>query len=134
MSTVRGRDASIYWSTNLIRETRNVAIDLGIDFIEDTVHGDTVRSYAPTFSNFGATVTGLYNDVAAGGGAAGSKQIISDAMNQVSATWSIYIGYSLRYFYGSGFVGVDEVGSPYDDFAPFNWTIRSIGTVGFYQA
>ena len=130
MATIVGRDASIYWGSGtpaLKIETRNFTVDLGTDWIDDTVHGDTVRTFAPSFSNFGCSVTGLY-DTTIGG----SDEVIKNAIAKQSGTFSLYWGNSNRYFYGSGYVGVDEVGSPYEDFSTFNWTLKSIGTVGFY--
>lgn len=134
--SVTGRNSSIYWGSaavapRRIGSTRNVSIDLGTDFIDDTVHGSQVRTFAPTFPTFGATISGLYD--AATAASTGSKQIIDDAIAAVSGTWSLYLGNISRYFTGSGYVGVNEVGAPYDDFAPFNWTIKSLGTVSFYQ-
>lgn len=130
MATVQTRNASIYWSSGRVAETRNCSIDLGTDFVEDTVHGDTNRTFAPTFSNFNASITGLYNTGVAAAG--NSAQIIADALAATSATWSIYIGNSNTYFYGSGYVSVDSVTDPYDEFSEFNWSIRSIGAVGHY--
>jgi hypothetical protein len=130
MATIQSRNASVYWSSGRVVETRNVTIDLGTDFVDDTVHGDTVRSFAPTFANFNASVTGLYNTGAAAAGV--TSQIIADAIAATSATWSIYIGASNQYFYGSGYVSVDSVTAPYDEFAEFNWSIRASGTVGHY--
>ena len=130
MSTIVGRDASVYWNSAtpaLIGETRNFTIDLGTDWIDDTVHGDTVRTFAPSFSNFGCSVTGLW-DTTVGK----SDEIVKNAIAKTSGLFSLYWGNSSRYFYGSGYVGVDEIGTPYEDFATFNWSIRSIGTVGFY--
>jgi hypothetical protein len=130
MPPLVGRDASIYWGTGtpaLIGETRNIAIDLGTDWIDDTVHGDTVRSEAPSFSKFGASVTGLWDSTLGK-----SDEIVKNALARTSGTFSLYWGNSNRYFYGSGYVGDAAVESPYEDFAPFNWSIKAIGTVGFY--
>jgi len=132
MATIQTRNASAYWSTGLVSKTRNFAIDMGSEFKEDTVHGLTNKSFAPTYANFNAKVTGLYNTGAKALG--NSAQLISDALNAVSATWSIYIGGSAQYFYGSGYISVDNVGAPYDDFAPFDWSLRAIGNVGHYAA
>lgn len=130
MTTITGRNASVYWASGLIAETRNVSIDLGADFIDDTVHGDTVRSKAPLFMNFNAKITGLYaTGVAA---ATNSARIIAHALASTSSTFSIYIGGISQYFTGSGYVSVDTAGSPYDDFAPFDWSIVSLGTVTHY--
>ena len=130
MTTITGRNASVYWGTGLTGETRNVSIDLGADFIDDTVHGDTVRTKQPLFSNFSAKVSGLYN---VGASAAGkSALLIANALSTASSTWSIYIGGVSQYFYGSGYISIDTVGAPYDDFAPFDFSIVSLGTVGHY--
>lgn len=129
-NSIQTRNASFYWSGNRVIGTRNFSINLGTDFVEDTAHGSQVRTFAPTFSNFAATITGLYNTgVAAAGNAA---QLIQDALNATSAIWSIYIGNSNQYFYGSGYISVDEVSAPYDDFSAFNTALRSIGAVGHY--
>ena len=130
--TIQTRHASVYWSAARVKKTRNVSIDMGSDFVEDTAHGDTNRGYAPLFSNFNASVTGLY--YAEADAAATSGQIVSCALNAVSATWSIYIGGTHTYFTGSGYVSVDNVGAPYDEFAPFDFSIRPIGAVSRYNA
>lgn len=132
MTTIVGRDASVYWGSAAITptirpETRNFTVDLGTDWIDDTVHGDTVRTFAPSFSTFGVSITGLW-DTTIGK----SDDIVKDAIAKRSGTFSLYWGNSNRYFYGSGYVGVDEVGTPYEDWSTFNWSIRALGTVGFY--
>lgn len=113
-------------------KTRDVAINMGSDFKEDTSHTDINKSFAPTFANFDAKVTGLYNTGALAAG--NSAAIISNALNAQSATFSIYIGGTGQYFTGSGYVSVDNVGAPYDDFAPFDWSLRPIGAVTHYAA
>lgn len=130
MTTIATRDASIYWGTGTpfhVLETRNISIDLGEDFIDDTVHGDVNRSFVATFSNFGLSVTGLYDTVLGK-----SDVMINNALARASGKFSAYIGDSNRYFYGSAYISIDEVGAPYDDFAPFNWSLRATGVVGLY--
>lgn len=130
MPTIQTRNASCYWSTGRVLETRNVSIDLGTDFADDTVHGDTNRTFAPTFANFGASVTGLYDTGVAAG--SNTAQIIADALAATSRNFSIYIGNSNQYFYGTGYVSVEEVSAPYDEFAAFNWAIKASGAVSHY--
>lgn len=130
MTTIQTRDASIYWGTGtpqLISETRNFSIDTGADFVDDTVHGDVNRSFAPLFGNFNAKITGLW-DITVGK----SDELYRNAANHVSGKFSLYVGDSNRYFYGSAYISVDEVGAPYDDFAPFNWSLKPTATVGLY--
>ena len=136
MTTLLGRDTSVYWasgsialvsgSLQLIRETRSVALDMGADTVDDTVHGDTFRSFAPTFSKSGIKVSGLYST-----GAAQSARIIADAIAKVSGTFLIYLGGTAQYVSGSGYVSVDNIGAPYDDFAPFDWSVIPSATVGY---
>jgi len=125
-----GRDASVYWGTTLIKETRNLVLDMGSDFIDDTVHGDTNRSFQPSFSNFGLTATGLMESGAVATNTTAS--VMGAALAKTSGTFSVYFGASQRYVYGSAYVSVDELGQPYEDFDTFNWSLRATGTVGSY--
>lgn len=131
MATIQTRNASVYWGTGatpaLINETRDVRIELGNDFADDTVHGDMNRSFAPTFANPNISITGLYDTVIGK-----SDQIVKDALAAALGKFSIYIGSSNVYIYGQGYASVDQLGAPYDDFAPFNWSIRPAGALGFY--
>lgn len=132
MATLVGRDAAVYWgsgaSPGRIAETRNISIDLGTDFLDDTVHGDTNRSEAPSFNRFAVTITGLYDDAA--------FDIIDDAIAKTEGYFYIYPKSSVgtQYFYGRGYVSVDENSYPYDDFSNLNWSIRPSGTVTFKHA
>ena len=132
MATLLGRDATVYWGSTVspsrIAETRNIAIDLGADFADDTVHGDVNRTFAPTFSAFNITITGLYDDAA--------YIIIDDAIAKVQGYWYVYPKSSVntQYFYGRGYVSVDEGSFPYDDFSNQNWTIRPSTAVTFKHA
>jgi hypothetical protein len=122
----------VYWgstaSPSRIAETRNVSIDLGADFVEDTVHADINRSEAPTFSRFNVTVTGLYDDAA--------YTVIDDSISKVEGYFYIYPKSSVnaQYWYGRGYISVDEASFPYDDFSNLNWAIRPSGTVTFKHA
>lgn len=130
MATIQTRNASAYWNGARVDKTRNFAINLGSDWAEDTVHGATNKSFAPVFANFDCKVTGLYNTGAKAAG--NSAQLISDALLQASGYWSVYIGDSNTYFYGNGFVSVDNVGAPYTDFAPFDFSIKPLGAANHY--
>ncbi len=127
MATIVGTDASVYWNAVAVPETRNASVDLSTDFVDDTVHGDVNRSFAPTFANFGATVSGLYDT-----GVAGSGVIVTDALAKTSRSFSIYLGNSQNYFHGNAYASVEEVSAPYDDFASFNWSLKATGAVSHY--
>jgi hypothetical protein len=128
--TQLGRDASVYWGTTLVGESRNAVIDMGSDFVDDTVHRDVNRSFQPTFSNFGLSITGLMETGAVATNTTAS--IMAAALAKTSGTFSVYFGASQRYVYGTGFVSVDEIGQPYEDFDTFNWSLRSAGGIGSY--
>lgn len=129
MATLLGRDAVIYWGSTVspsrIAETREIAIDLGSDFADDTVHGDINRSEAPTYNRFAATITGLWDDAA--------YLIVDGAIAKSNGYFYIYpaSNVSSKYFYGRGYVSVDQGAYPYDDFSRLNWSVRPSGTVTF---
>ena len=132
MATVQSRDATVYWGSTVspgnVAEHRNISIDMGSDFVDDTVHGDLFRSESPTFSRFAVTITGLYDDSV--------PRIIDDAISKVQGYFYIYpkSDVATAYFYGRGYVSVDENAYPFDDFATLNWSIRPSGTVTFKHA
>jgi len=132
LSTLLGRDACIYWGSTVspsrIAETRNISIDLGSDWADDTVHGDVNRSEAPTYSKFACTITGLYDDAA--------YVVMDDAIAKVQGYFYVYPKSSVntQYFYGRGYVSVDEASYPYDDFSNMNWSVRPAGAVTWKHA
>lgn len=127
MATKLGRDAAVYWgstaSPSRIEETREISIDMGADYADDTVHGDINRTEAPTYNRYAATITGLYDD--------SNYVIIDGAIAKSNGYWYIYPDSSdnTRYRYGRGYVAVDQEAFPYDDYSRFNWSIRPSGVV-----
>lgn len=124
------RHASVYWGTGtpaLIDRTRDVSIDMGADRADSTAHGDTNVSEIPTFVKPNISVTGLYASTIGQ-----SDEIVRNALSQASGKFSIYIGSSNVYFYGTAYAEVQNVGAPYTDFAPFNWRPVVSGALGFY--
>lgn len=132
MATLLGRDAAIYWgstvSPGLIAETQNISIDMGSVFVEDTVHGDVNISEAPTFNRFNVSITGLYDDVA--------FDVIDDAISKVQGYMYLYpkSNVNTQYWYGRGYVSVDEASFPFDDYSKMNWTVRPSGLITFKHA
>ena len=98
---------------------------MGADTADDTVHGDTIRTFAPTFGKANIKVSGLYAT-----GATQSPRVIKDAIAKVSGTFLIYMGNISNYISGSGYIQVDSWGAPFDDFAPFDFSIIPSATVG----
>lgn len=127
MATIVGTRAMVYWgstaSPSRVAETRDITIDLGSEFVDDTVHLDTNRTFKPTFKTANVGVTGLYNDAA--------FAVIDDALAQVEGYFYVYpdSANAGSYWYGNGFVSVDSVGLPFDDMAKLDWSIRPSGVV-----
>ncbi len=122
MATIVGTRAMVYWGSTAsparVAETRNITLDLGSEFVDDTVHLDTNRTSKPTFATGTITITGLYDDAA--------FAVIDDALAQVEGYFYVYpdSANAGSYFYGRGFASVDEIALPFDDMATRNWSIR----------
>ena len=117
----------VYWGSTAsparVAETRDITIDLGSEFVDDTVHTDTNRTFKPTFSTANVGVTGLYDNAA--------FAVIDDALAQVEGWFYVYPDSATAgsYFYGRGFVSVQQIGLPFDDMAKQDWEIRPSGVV-----
>ena len=127
MATIVGTRAMVYWgstaSPSRVAETRDITIDLGSEFADDTVHLDTNRTSKPTFATANIGVTGLYDNAA--------FAVIDDALAQVEGWFYVYpdSANAGSYFYGRGFASVDQVGLPFDDMAKQNWSIKPSSVV-----
>ena len=113
----------VYWGSTAsparVAETRDITIDLGSEFVDDTVHLDQNRTSKPTFSTANVGVTGLYDDAA--------FSVIDDALAKVEGWFYIYPDSANpgSYFYGRGFVTVESIGLPFDDMAKLDWGIKA---------
>ena len=122
----------VYWGSTAsparVAETRDITIDLGSEFVDDTVHLDDNRTAKPTFSTANVGVTGLYDDAA--------FDVIDDALAKVEGWFYVYPDStnSGSYFYGRGFATVESVGFPFDDMAKLDWGIRPSGVVTFVNS
>lgn len=132
MATIVGTRAMVYWgstaSPSRVAETRDITIDLGSEFVDDTVHLDSNRTFKPTFSTANVGVTGLYDNAA--------FDVIDDALARVEGYFYVYpdSANAGSYFYGRGFVSVESVGFPYDDMSKLDWGIRPSGVVTFVNS
>lgn len=132
MATIVGTRAMVYWGATAsparIAETQNITLDLSSEFVDDTVHLDTNRTFKPTFKTANIGVTGLYDNAV--------FSVMDDALSQVEGWFYIYpdSAGAASYFYGRGFVSVDEIGLPFADMANLNWSIKPSGVVTFRHA
>ncbi len=132
MATIVATRAMVYWgstaSPSRVQETRDITVDLGSEFVDDTVHLDSNRTFKPTFANANVGVTGLYDDAA--------FDVIDDALAQTEGYFYVYpdSANAGSYFYGNGFVSVDQIGLPFDDMAKLDWQIRPSGVVSMINS
>ena len=130
MATAVGTRGLVRWGTGnsvtstaataAIIKTRKWEINMNANTVEDTGHGDTVKSYAVTFLDFGCKIDALWDN-----SATGSKLIISDAMAKTAGRFYLYPDSSVtsQYWSGVGYLGIDTHSAPYDNFGDFNFSI-----------
>lgn len=132
MATILASRALILFGTgadslamSAVAETRNWEISMTPDFAEDTVHGDTFRTKAPTFQDFQVSVTALMSDVASSTSALGAKGLITVALAKTSGKFYLYPDSAVTsiYWSGRGYIGIDSNNAPYEDYSSFNFSI-----------
>ena len=118
-----GTTAAQSIATNAIIKTRNWTINMNANTVEDTGHGDTVKSYAVTFLDFGCKVDALWDNAATG-----SKLIISDSLAKTQGRFYLYPDsvVTTQYWSGYGILGIDQHAAPYDNFGDFNFSIVAL--------
>jgi hypothetical protein len=62
MATFKGNDGVVLIGTDAMAEVISFSVDETADTIEDTVMGDTAKSYKASFTDFTATVETYFDD------------------------------------------------------------------------
>ena len=62
MATFKGNDGSVLIGTDVMAEVISFSIDETADTIEDTVMGDTAKTYVASFKDFTGTVETYFDD------------------------------------------------------------------------
>lgn len=62
MATFKGNDGVVLIGTDAMAEILSFSVDETVDTIEDTVMGDTAKSYKASYKDFTATVETYFDD------------------------------------------------------------------------
>ena len=62
MATFKGNDGSVLIGTDVMAEVISFSLDETADTIEDTVMGDTAKTYVASFKDFTGTVETYFDD------------------------------------------------------------------------
>lgn len=126
MSTLKWRSAYLYWNGAFVTEGTGISISFDREWIEDTAYGDSLRTYQPGFGDFEMTVRRHYDQ-------AGFFGLEDDAIAASPSARPFYMypnrGDTTDYWYGSGYVGLDEQGGDMSSLIEESYSIRAAGEI-----
>ena len=123
---IKWRNAYLYWNAAFVTEGTAISVSFDREWIEDTAYGDTNRTWQPGFGDFEMTVRRHYDQAGFGG-------LESDAIENAPTPRSFYM-YPDRdtitdYWYGSGYVSLDDQGGDMGALWDESYTIRASAQV-----
>lgn len=126
MTTLKWRNAYLYWNGAFVTEGTGISVSFDREWIEDTSYGDINRTYQPGFGDFEMTIRRHYD-------AGGFLGLESDAIAASPTARDFYM-YPDRdtgddYWYGSGYVSLDDQGGDMSGLVEESYTIRASGDV-----
>lgn len=130
MATAASVNAQLYLgitTASPVSETFDLSIETTTDTVEDTAHGDTIRSFIPTLASFDMSI-GRHWDSAAGGG-----QLQTWALARQVLKFYLYPDRTAPtiYWYGSLFLGGGGMSLGLEDVIDQTFTGIPAGTVGY---
>lgn len=118
---IKWRNAYLYWNAAFVTEGTAISVSFDREWIEDTAYGDTNRTYQPGFGDFEMTVRRHYDQ-------AGFRGIEVDAIANDPTPRPFYMypnrAVTTDYWYGSGYVGLDEHGGDMGGLWDESYSIR----------
>ena len=122
MAAIKWRNAYLYWDGAFVTEGTAISVSFDREFIEDTSYGDTNRTYQPGFGDFEMTVKRHYDST-------GFFGLEEDALlnNPTAKPFYMYPDrdVSVDYWYGSGFVSLDDQGGDMSGLVEESYTIKA---------
>ena len=110
-------------SVTAVGEVRSFSIDETADTIEDTVMGDSVKTYLSSLKDATLTIDALWDD-------ADAQQLILDT--GVDIDWEIHptgTGSGEKYYSGGGVVTAKTVSASYDGLVEASFSIQCSGAI-----
>lgn len=110
-------------SVAAVGEVRSYSIDETADTVEDTVMGDTVRSYLPSLTSATLSVDAYWDD-------ADAQQLVLDTGADID--WEIYptgTGTGEKYYSGGGVVTAKTITASFDGMVEASFSVQVSGAV-----
>ena len=128
MATHKGSSGSVKiaasgGSVTAVGEVRSYSIDESADTIEDTVMGDTVKTYLPSLKDATLTIDALWDD-------SDAQQLVADT--SVEIDWEIHptgTGTGEKYYAGSGIVTAKTISASYDGLVEASFSVQVSGAI-----
>ena len=128
MATHKGSSGVIKIAANggsvaAVGEVRSYSIDETSDTIEDTVMGDTVKSYLASLKDATLTVDALWDD-------ADAQQLVLDTGTDID--WEIHptgTGTGEKYYSGGGLVTAKTISASYDGLVEASFSVQVSGAI-----
>ena len=128
MATHKGSSGSVKiaasgGSVTAVGEVRSYSIDESADTIEDTVMGDTVKTYLPSLKDATLTIDALWDD-------SDAQQLIADTSAEID--WEIHptgTGTGEKYYAGSGIVTAKTISASYDGLVEASFSVQVSGAI-----
>lgn len=110
-------------SVAVVGEVRSYSIDETADTVEDTVMGDTVRTYLPSLTSATLSVEAYWDDLDA-------QQLILDTGTDID--WEIYptgTGTGEKYYSGGGVVTAKTITASFDGMVEASFSVQVSGAI-----
>ena len=128
MATHKGSSGSVKVAASggseaVVGEVRSYSIDETADTIEDTVMGDTVKSYLGSLKDATLTIDALWDD-------ADAQQLVLDTA--VDIDWEIHptgTGTGEKYYSGGGLVTAKTISASYDGLVEASFSVQVSGAI-----
>jgi len=128
MATHKGSSGVIKIAANggsvaAVGEVRSYSIDETSDTIEDTVMGDTVKSYLASLKDATLTVDALWDD-------SDAQQLVLDTGTDID--WEIHptgTGTGEKYYSGGGLVTAKTISASYDGLVEASFSVQVSGAI-----
>ena len=128
MATNKGSSGVVKIAANggsvaVVGEVRSYSIDETADTVEDTVMGDTVRTYLPSLTSATLSVDAYWDD-------ADAQQLILDTGADID--WEIYptgTGTGEKYYSGGGVVTGKTITAAFDGMVEASFSVQVSGAV-----
>ena len=128
MATHKGSTGSVKVAVSggteaVVGEVRSYSIDETADTIEDTVMGDSAKTYLPSLTDATLTIDALWDD-------SDAQQLVMDTKKEID--WEIHptgTGTGEKYYAGAGIVTAKTISASYDGLVEASFSVQVSGAI-----